>query len=211
MLTYFLLGCAIGALTGVPIGPVNVAVIDTAYRHHLKRAIAVALGGAVADALYAYLGIVWFGPWVKEHPNVPPILYALSGVVLIAYGLMTARAKPADPTSTTGDGNGSQSYFWSGFGLGLALILLNPATLLTWVVIVGSALSSIDQTQGTSAAIGIGVGSFVWFGFVGFLADKGKRFLGDKTVWIMRVVGLLLAGYGVYSLGRAVHYVLTHW
>ena len=39
VISYFVIGAVIGALTGVPIGPVNVAVIESAYRHRLKRAI----------------------------------------------------------------------------------------------------------------------------------------------------------------------------
>lgn len=205
MLSYFLLGAGIGAVTGVPIGPVNVAVIDTAYRHHLKRAVAVALGGAIADMLYAFLGIVGVGPVLVRHPNVPPILYALSGVVLVVYGLMTVRAQPTDPTRTTTEEDGDKPYFWSGFALGAALILLNPATLLTWVVIVGSAMAGVTEQEGTAAALGIGVGSFVWFSFVAFLADRGKRLLGDKTVWITRAVGFALMAYGLFSVGRAIY------
>ena len=55
MLTYFLIGVAIGALTGVPIGPVNVAVIDGAYRHTLRRGMAVGLsvGAEHVDDDYA--------------------------------------------------------------------------------------------------------------------------------------------------------------
>jgi putative LysE/RhtB family amino acid efflux pump len=209
VLRYFLLGAAIGAGTGIPIGPVNVAVIDTAYRHHRKRAIAVGLGGAAADLLYAFLGIVGVGPMLKENPAVPPILFALSGIVLVIYGMMTVRAKPADPTKASVDTEGARPYFWGGFALGAALILLNPAAILTWVVIVGSAFTNFTETQGMVAALGIGVGSFAWFSFVAFLADRGKRMLGDKTVWITRIVGFALVGYGLYSIGRAVHYWAT--
>lgn len=209
MLTYFLLGAAIGAITGVPIGPVNVAVIDTAYRHHLKRAFAVGLGGAVADLLYALLGIVAIGPLLNEHPGVPPVLYAVSGVVLVIYGVLTARAQPVDPHAEA-PGNGEEKgYFWSGFGLGIALILLNPATLVTWVVIVGSALAGVSQAEGVAAAVGIGIGSWAWFSLVAYLADHGKRVLGPKAIWITRVVGVALVGYGLFSIGRALHYWLS--
>ena len=77
---FFLIGIAAGALTGIPIGPVNVAVIDAAYRHTLRRAIAVGMGGSIADCLYASLGVLGVTPVLKANPSVPPILYAISGV-----------------------------------------------------------------------------------------------------------------------------------
>ena len=49
VLMFLVFGVVAGAVTGVPIGPVNVAVIDAAYRHTMRRAIGVGLGGAVAD------------------------------------------------------------------------------------------------------------------------------------------------------------------
>ncbi|HLU65160.1 MAG TPA: LysE family transporter [Kofleriaceae bacterium] len=209
MLSYFLIGAAVGALTGIPIGPVNVAIIDAAYRHHLRRAIAVGLGGAAADMGYAALGILGLGPLLLAHPSVPPILYGVSGVVLVVYGILTVRAQPVDPAGAGGAAEVGRGWFWGGFLLGLALILLNPATLIAWVVIVGSALAGASQGEGIAAAIGVGVGSAIWFTVVAHLADHGKKVLGKKVVWLTRIVGAALIGYGLFSMARAVHYVVS--
>jgi arginine exporter protein ArgO len=208
VLGLFAIGVAIGALTGVPIGPVNVAVIDAAYRHTLRRALAVGLGGAIADFLYSTLGIVGIGPYLVAYPVLPRILYGVSGVVLIGYGAITVRTRPVSavaahapksptPATTRGD-------VWSGLTIGLALILLNPAALVTWVVIVGSHLAGVGTADGLAASSGIFVGSFAWFALVAYLTNHGKRILGDKAVWIPRTVGALLVAYGIYSLGKAV-------
>ncbi len=209
MISMFLLGAFVGAVTGIPIGPVNVAVIDSAYRHTMRRAIGVGLGGAVADGLYALLGIVGIGPLLLRYPSVPPILYGASGIVLIVYGILTVRSKPLD-TSETSDGKKTgQRHFLSGFILGAALIFLNPAALITWVVIVGSALAHATIAEGYAAALGVGAGSFLWFTFVAYLANHGKKILGARAIWITRVVGLCLIGFGMFSIGRAAW--LTIW
>jgi len=207
LLTYFLIGATLGVITGIPIGPLNVAIIDAAYRHHLRRAIAVGLGGAVADMTYASLGILWLGQLLTAHTIVPPILYGVSGVVLIIYGIMTVRAQPIDPGVAGQDAAAGKSYFWGGFGMGIALILLNPATLITWVVVVGSEMGDASQSEGMAAALGIGCGSALWFTVVAHLANHGKKVLGKKTVWITRIVGAALICYGVYSIGRSIWYI----
>jgi threonine/homoserine/homoserine lactone efflux protein len=205
VLTYFAIGVAIGALTGVPIGPVNVAVIDAAYRHTLRRAYAVGMGGAIADFLYATLGIVGIGPYLQEYPLLPRVLFAISGVVLIVYGAITVRTRPVSPLGADAPRATSPSTdWWSGFWVGIALIVLNPAALVTWVVIVGSHLSSAGHLDGFIAACGIFTGSFAWFALVAYLTNHGKRVMGEKAVWIPRVVGMLLIGYGCYSLYRGV-------
>ena len=207
---FMLFGIAAGALTGVPIGPVNVAVIDAAYRHTLRRAIAVGLGGACADGLYSALGVLGVTPVLRTYPTVPPILYAVSGIVLLVYGFLTARSKPVTPTQNeaTKDVEPSREM-WSGFTLGLALIVLNPAAIVTWVVIMGSIIPDATLIEGIMCSLGVMVGSFGWFALVAYLTQKGKHVLGEKAAWIPRVIGVALMVYAVYLIAKAVKYVVA--
>jgi threonine/homoserine/homoserine lactone efflux protein len=204
VLAYFLIGVALGALTGVPIGPVNVAVIDGAYRHTLRRGMAVGLGGAVGDFGFALIGVLGVGPHVIAQPGVKPVLYLVSGIVLMAYGILTVRSQPPPPPTSPPHQSPPGKEVWSGFTVGLGLIVLNPAAMVTWVVVVGSHVGEdIETLEGLAAALGVFIGSLGWFSFVAYVADKGKRMMGDKAVWIARVVGIALVVYGVYSLYRA--------
>ena len=206
---FILIGVAAGALTGVPIGPVNVAVIDAAYRHTLRRAIAVGLGGACADGLYSTLGILGVTPVLRSYSFVSPILYAVSGVVLLVYGFLTARSQPVTPTH--GEARppvvpGNELAL--GFKTGLLLILLNPAAIVTWVVIT-EQFPTATTISGILCAAGVMAGSFGWFALVAYLTQRGKHVLGDKAAWIPRVIGVALMVYAVYMLARAVKYVVT--
>jgi threonine/homoserine/homoserine lactone efflux protein len=202
---FLMIGIAAGALTGVPIGPVNVAVIDAAYRHTLRRAIAVAIGGACADGLYSGLGVLGVTPVLRTYPTVPPILYAVSGVVLMVYGFLTARSQPVTPAQNEAPRSPTPSNeMWSGFTVGLALIVLNPAAIVTWVVIMGSMIPEANTVEGITCAIGVMCGSFSWFALVAYLTQKGKHVLGDKAAWIPRVVGVALMFYAVYLIAKAV-------
>lgn len=217
MLLFLLIGIAAGAATGIPIGPVNVAVIDAAYRHTLRRAIATGLGGAVADMLYAGLGVLGVTPVLNSYPSVPPILYAISGVVLLVYGFLTARSQPVQPMVQT-DLDASDSHraiamrreMWQGFSVGGALVLLNPAAMVTWVVIIGQLIPDIENNwQGVACAVGVFFGSFAWFALVAYLTHKGKNVLGEKAAWIPRVIGVGLMVYAVYLIVKAVKYVVA--
>jgi threonine/homoserine/homoserine lactone efflux protein len=207
---FMLFGIAAGALTGVPIGPVNVAVIDAAYRHTLRRAIAVGMGGACADGLYSALGVLGVTPVLRTYPTVPPILYAVSGIVLLIYGFLTARSKPVTPTQNEAAKDVEPSReMWSGFTLGLALIVLNPAAIVTWVVIMGSIIPDATPINGIMCSLGVMAGSFGWFALVAYLTQKGKHVLGDKAAWIPRVIGVALMVYAVYLIAKAVKYVVA--
>ncbi len=164
----------------------------------------------LGDTTYAALGILGVGPLIHRHPSVPPILYLLTGVALIIYGWLNVRRAPAPLPVTTGETSSPDSgnHIFGGLATGLALLLLNPLTILTWVVIVGSFMAHASRTQGIAAVIGVGCGSFGWFCIVATATAYGKRVLGEKTAFIPRLVGGLLMAYGVFSVGRAVAYWL---
>ncbi|HEY5952668.1 MAG TPA: LysE family transporter [Kofleriaceae bacterium] len=213
---FLVFGVLAGALTGVPIGPVNVAVIDASYRHTMRRAMGVGLGGAIADAFYAGLGIIGVTPVLAKWPSVPPILYAVSGIVLLIYGFLTARSQPVTPAVPEEPLTESQQAMIAsrelgqGMKVGVALIVLNPAAMVTWVVIIGQLLPTIDNNwEGLACAIGVFAGSFGWFSLVAYLTHKGKHVLGDKAAWIPRVVGIALMGYALWLLFKAVKIVIA--
>jgi threonine/homoserine/homoserine lactone efflux protein len=207
---YFLIGAFLGVITGVPIGPVNVAVIDAAYRHSLRRAFGAAVGGCAGDVLFSYLGLVWVGPYIYSNPIVPPILQLVSGVVLVSYGVVTLRAQELETTATTPKKTeGQPTHFLGGFLVGFALICLNPAALVTWVVVVAPILGKITAGQGSVTAIGVGVGSLAWFSFVAILSHKGKNVLGHRMIIVTRIVGGLLIGYGIYLVGKGAWYFIS--
>jgi threonine/homoserine/homoserine lactone efflux protein len=209
---FFAIGVAAGALTGVPIGPVNVAVIDAAYRHTMRRAIAVGLGGSIADGLYAGLGVMGVTPILRTYEGVEPVLFAVSGVVLLIYGFFTVRSQPVTPATqepTASESVAMRKEMREGFTVGAALIILNPAAVVTWVVIMGSIIPDGTTAEGLSCTFGVMVGSFAWFALVAYLTQKGRQVLGEKAAWIPRVVGFALMIYAVYLLSRAVKFVIA--
>ena len=214
---FLVFGVLAGALTGVPIGPVNVAVIDAAYRHTMRRAIMVGLGGACGDLVYSGLGVLGVTPLLERNPSVPPILYAVSGCVLLVYGFMTARSQPP-PATPAGELPHAQAMptpaerrkeMWSGFTVGLALIVLNPAAIVTWVVLMGPLIPKATHLDGVACAIGVFIGSFGWFCLVAYLTHRGKHVLGDKAAWIPRVIGIGLMVYAVWLIAKAVKFVVA--
>jgi len=210
LITFFLIGAFLGFITGVPLGPVNFAVIDSAYRHHVRRAVGVALGGATADCIYATLGAIGVGPKITQYPLGNVVMYGISAVVLIAYGWSTLKAAPeqAEPTASGSMPTASVSI-WSGYWLGLILILLNPGALLFWVLLFGARFGDATTLQGGAAALGVGVGSACWFCFVAWAANRGKRFLSDKAAWIGRIIGTILMLAGVVALWQGTRVLIT--
>ena len=209
MISFLAIGFAIGVVTCIPIGVANVAVIDAAYRHDVARAVMVGLGGAIADGVYASLGIFGLGPLLERFPTVPYVLYGVSGFVLIIYGCVIVRSRAVELGASEAPTMSRGRHLREGLFVGLAATLLNPSAVVTWVVIVGSYATGITVANSTCWVIGIVVGSFAWFVAVAYLATHGKRVLSGNAIWMTRVAGILVIAYGLFSCGRAIRFLLT--
>jgi threonine/homoserine/homoserine lactone efflux protein len=207
VLSYFLIGAIVGVISGVPIGPVNLAVIDAAYRHSLRRALVVGLGGALGDGVYSLIGILAMGPVLARYPVVSPVLYAVSGLGLFIYAIRVIRSQPDMPVRKPQQARAPrQEPLWSGFLVGLGLVLMNPASIITWVLIVGLFLHGVTPGDGLAAAVGVSVGGFAWFTGVAHVAEHGKNIIGEKTLKVTRVVAYLILGYSIFAVLRALQY-----
>ena len=60
--------------------------------------------------------------------------------------------------------------------IGLGLVIANPASVVTWVVIVGGFMGHASRLEGMSLVVGVGVGSATWFVLLAHLARRGRWF-----------------------------------
>jgi threonine/homoserine/homoserine lactone efflux protein len=194
------LGLGLGVVTGIPIGLVNVAVIEGAARHGRGHGIGIAAGGATADTVHAFLGFAGVGAVITRHPVVPPILWAVAGVAVALYGVALLRRR-GEPESIAPEGGAVRVSRRRGFVAGLAITLPNPSALAAWVV-VGALLGPTGYAASAAVAAGVGVGSFGWFSALAFAGARGHR-RGGAPAWLSALVALALIGFGLFALVRA--------
>lgn len=214
MLTFFIIGFALGAGTGLPIGAVGLAVVDAACRRPLAKAIGIGLGGGVGDLLFSAVGILGMGTLIATSPVVPAVLYLTSGLTLMVFGAwhLLRRTTPAQRERTAGRPSTTDDLaaggVSAGFVVGFAMVTVNPASLVTWTVIVAGLMQDTSRAAGICTALGIGFGSFSWFAFLALMARKGAALRADRMRLLVRCTGGLIVGYGVYSLSRGAGYWL---
>lgn len=201
MLVALLRGLAVGFIGGIPVGPVNAAVIDTAMRKCLRRAIYVGMGGAFVDFLYSQLATLGLGSLLNGNPKLATAFVGVGGVVLVILGLMTVTSPPVEDVAPPPPPTGRALF--SSFMSGAFITFANPAALVSWVLVAGTVLADLGRLESFVAGIGIFFGTTVWFVLIAWLAAKGRVKLGPRAAWITRGVGGLLTVYGVFLVGKA--------
>jgi threonine/homoserine/homoserine lactone efflux protein len=187
------LGIALGAVTGIPIGVINVAIVEAATRGERRHAIAIGIGGALADAVHAGIAFVCVGRAVDTHPEWSKPAAMVAAAIIIAYALLQLRRKHV------GEASPPRRF---GIATGVLLTLPNPAALGAWFAVAAALWPDIELAPALVLALGVGVGSAVWFvALARFVASRPA----DHPVMraLPPIALMLLCAIGVLGIVRA--------
>lgn len=197
----FLLGVALGVASSVVPGPCGLAILDGAVRGvPIRRGVATACGGALADVVYASLGVAGLAPLLARDPVLPNVVQLCSGGVLIAYGTVRLVARTHRVPREAAPPHGQARR---GVLVGFSLVAGNPAALVTWVVVVGSLLATASAAERWAAIAGIGVGTASWFTGLAYAARRGAAARRVPLQRLARALGAVLVGYGALTVLQA--------
>ncbi len=193
------LGIGLGAITGLPLGVVNVAIVEAATRPG-RRAAGIGVGGALADGVHAALAFGGIGGVIVARPAAATALHVIAGVILIAYAASLWRARP-NPDAPTAAATAPAS-FGRGVVTGLGLTLPNPAALGAWIA-VAAAIAPSSTGLGLVTAAGVALGSAAWFVTLARLAARGAGVARPRR-GLTRAVAVVIALLGVAAIVRGV-------
>jgi threonine/homoserine/homoserine lactone efflux protein len=207
-----LIGFAFGFFGSVPIaGPIAALVLQRGLTARYKDGVAIGVGCAIAEAGYAFLAWWGFSTFLAEYPLVEPASRLLAALILLGLGISFARyrsphlqdERPPSPTAY-------RSLF-----LGFTITALNPTLIATWTAatttLYSTGLIKADPLNGLPFAAGTFIGIAGWFALLTLLLKRyGKRFRRETMDMVVRVVGVLIVGLGLFFAYRFVAFVRAH-
>ena len=188
----------LGVSLAAPIGPCNLAIIKRGLRYGFFPAILVGLGVVVADA--TYLLLIYFGlSHIINTPHVRTIIWFFGAVVLLYLGYRSVKEYFEEIRMEGSELKTGGNSFIIGFMVNIS----NPMSIVWWVGVFGSVISSsVHESSQTVALLNsstILVGVMAWHSSVAALLHWGRRFV---TVSMMRYVslifGFVLLGFSCY-------------
>ena len=196
-LTLLAKALGIGLLLAVPVGPIGLLCLRRSLTLGMAAGMAVGLGAATADAVYAGAAAFSLGvaaPFIAEADW----LGGAGGIALIAIGLKDIAHRDATPAPPTLRGH-------MGVYAGVVLLTMtNPATVLTFAaIIVGLGLvpDMASMLDGLIFVAGVFLGSTAWWVVLSGAGGKlGDRLPPGAIRWTRRIAGAAFVGFGVYAL-----------
>lgn len=200
LLGHGLAGVIISFVIGIPLGPVNLLLIQMAIDRRRGSALRMAAGSAVAEFIYCYIAVLGVNLFLGHQENVLNLVQIVSVPVLLFLSWRNFQPLPKHEPQMYKRSNA----FISGF----ALNLMNAGLLPLWLG-VSSLLSAKlgwfgDTTANLTAyAVGAMVGTMLLHLSVILLSGAARRQLPDSARLVLnRIIGgifFFLAGYQVYS------------
>jgi threonine/homoserine/homoserine lactone efflux protein len=124
-------GLALGFVSAIPAGAVQIQVVKSSLRGHWRTAIALAAGSGVSDSIYGMLTLFGLGEFMASARF--QIYFYLLGVVVLCYLLYRSILEYWRPAPARG-GSQRKGGHRRGFIAGFMLAATNPSIVLWWIV-----------------------------------------------------------------------------
>lgn len=196
-------GLLVGFAIAAPVGPIGLLCIQRTLAHGRLMGLVTGLGAATADAIYgliAGLGLTAIATFLSGQRFW---LGLIGGLFLCYLGVRTFLTAPAQEAASVR----VQSGRWGAYLSTLALTLTNPMTIFSFLAVfagLGLGVNTSDSVNWFDAAtlvLGVFLGSALWWLFLSWATSLLRsRINADALLWVNRLAGLILVGFGGYLL-----------
>lgn len=205
-----LTGFGFGFVLSMPVGPVNLTIINGGAQRGFKYALLIGLGAATMDMIYCTMAFTGFSSFFKVR-IVKTSMEVFTFFFLLFLGVKFLQAKTVSaPTQLGATASRIEQRLdeklhpHSAFMTGFVRVLCNLGVLLFWIVITGNFLSRdwVDDTlAGKTACIaGVALGANLWFFAVSWLSSRGQGRLSERTLLRMEhLSGICLIMLGLIN------------
>jgi threonine/homoserine/homoserine lactone efflux protein len=223
-----LTGFVSGFLLSVPVGPVNLTIINEGARRGFKWAVLIGLGASVMDVIYCTIAFTGFSsffgsPIVKTSMEVFSFAFMLFlGVKFLSAKTVIAPTQLGAAASRIEQRIDEKLHPHSAFMIGFARVLGNVGVLLFWIVAAAYFMSHeayftsyewVEDTLAAKAAFiaGVALGANLWFCALSYGVARKRRQFSEQTLLRMeRFSGICLLGIGLYDGGHIAWQLARH-
>ena len=199
MILSFLEGFLLGLGAAVPIGPVNILIMNEAIKNY-KDAVTIGIGAMSADI--TYLLLIVFG--LIAYINQTEILNALSlfggfFLIYIAYFIFKNRDKKVDTPVEKVVNLSTYKLFTKGY----VLTFMNPYTVAFWLSV--SSYVATKELNVFITLLGMFSAILLWITIMPYIIHKSKhRVSAGSSRWISIVSSIIFFVFGIIMFAKLI-------
>ena len=180
-----LTGFISGLLLSIPVGPINLTIINEGARRGFIWGALIGLGATVMEVLYCALAFTGFASFFsKGLVKAAMELFSFAFMLYLGLKFMLAKQVPhagrievkveekLDP----------HAAFWIGF----VRVMANPGVFVFWIILAANFISrewvKPDWPGKLSCVVGVALGCLLWFTALSFAVSLGQKRFSEKTL-----------------------------
>jgi threonine/homoserine/homoserine lactone efflux protein len=205
-----LAGFIIGLVVSIPVGPVNLTIMNEGARRGFKWAALIAAGATVMEVLYCALAFTSFAAlFQKGYVKAAMEVFSFAFMLFLGVKYLMAKSVPVVDRIEHGIEQRIEEKLHphSAFMIGFVRTLANPGVLLLWIIVGVNFISRgwVKPTmEGRMFCLaGVAAGVAIWLFGLAWAISLGHKKFSDKTMLRMERgsgIGLIALGlaHGIY-------------
>ena len=196
-----LTGFASGFLLSIPVGPINLTIINEGARRGFLFASLVALGSTVMEVIYCAIAFTGFSSYFgNRFVKAAMELFSFAFMLFLGVKFLVVKKIPAH--TRIEEKLEEKLHPHSAFMMGLVRTMGNPGILVFWIILAANFVTRgwvTPDVRGKAACIaGVGVGAALWLVGLSWAVSLGhKKFTEKGLLRMERFSGLCLLGLAV--------------
>lgn len=216
LLSAALTGFVSGLLLCIPVGPINLTILNEGSRRGFKWAALIGLGATVMEVIYCFIAFTGFASFfTRGYVKAAMELFSFLFLVFLGFKFLLARSVQA-PVHLSAAADRIEARIeeklhpHSAFMTGLVRVMGNVGVLVFWIILAANFISrewvTPDWPGKLACVAGVAVSVALWFVGLSWLVSLGHGKLSEKTLLRMEHY----SGLGLLALAVA-HAITIIW
>jgi threonine/homoserine/homoserine lactone efflux protein len=210
-----------GLLLSIPVGPINLTIMNEGARRGFKWALLIGLGATVMEVIYCFIAFTSFASFfTKGYVKAAMELASFVFMLFLGLKLLVVKSVQTPPVSL---GHTAEQlevkieerlHPHSAFMTGLVRVMGNVGVLVFWVILAANFISrewvTPDWPGKLACVTGVALGTGLWFVGLSWLISLGHGRFSEKTLLRMEhfsgigllVLALVHGGTIVWQMAR---------
>lgn len=211
-----LTGFVFGFFLSVPVGPINLTIVNEGAQHGLKWALMIGFGAVAMEVIYCALAFTGFASFFSGK-TIKGILEIFTCGFFLYLGLKFLLMRTIPKTGLMESRLNKRLHPHSAFGIGFVRVMGNPGVFLFWIFLAAAFRSHdlvpTNLTGSILCVLGVAGGTGAWFCGLSWAVSRGYGKFTETTLLRMERgsgICLLLVGLGegVHIVWQIVHHTL---
>ena len=193
-----LTGFISGLLLSIPVGPINLTIINEGARRGFRWAALIGLGAVVMEVIYCAFAFTSFASFFA-HGYVKAAMELFSFVFMLFLGVKFLIARSIQATHRIEERIEKKFHPHSAFMTGFVRVMGNPGVLLFWIILAANFISRewVESTGSSKLACiaGVAAGTSLWFFGLSWTVSLGHKKFSERNLLRMEHfsgIGLLV-------------------